>query len=69
MVQPLSIVRAYENGRLNDYEGGGPVGIWAWDANRVVIQFNASHHNRTGSSKGRCWVRSGRRRDEFNRSI
>ena len=42
---------AYENGRLNDYEGGGPVGIWAWDANRVVIQFNASHHNRTGSSK------------------
>ena len=43
--------RAYENGRLNDYEGGGPVGIWTWDANRVVIQFNESHHNRTGSSK------------------
>ncbi|RKU07480.1 hypothetical protein C6503_24690 [Candidatus Poribacteria bacterium] len=43
--------RAYENGSLNDYEGGGPVGIWAWDANRVVIQFNESHHNRTGSSK------------------
>lgn len=42
---------AYENGSLNDYEGGGPVGIWAWDANRVVIQFNESHHNRTGSSK------------------
>ena len=43
--------RAYENGKLNDYEGGGPVGIWVWDANRVVIQFNESHHNRTGSSK------------------
>ena len=43
--------RAYENGRLNDYEGGGPVGIWVWDANQVVIQFNESHHNRTGSSK------------------
>ena len=43
--------RAYENGQLNDYEGGGPVGIWAWDANRVVIQFNESHHNRTDSSK------------------
>lgn len=43
--------RAYENGGLNDYEGGGPVGIWAWDARRVVIQFNESHHNRTGSSK------------------
>ena len=43
--------RAYENGSLNDCEGGGPVGIWVWDANRVVIQFNESHHNRTGSSK------------------
>lgn len=43
--------RAYENGYLNDYEGGGPVGIWVWDANRVVIQFNESHHNRTGSRK------------------
>ncbi len=42
---------AYENGNLNDYEGGGPVGIWVWDANRVIIQFNESHHNRTGSSK------------------
>ena len=43
--------RAYENGGLNDYEGGGPVGIWVWDANHIVIQFNESHHNRTGSSK------------------
>ena len=43
---------AYENGSLNDYEGGGPVGIWAWDANRVVIQFNESHHNRTSSKDG-----------------
>ncbi len=43
--------QAYENGRLNDHEGGGPVGIWAWDSNCVVIQFNESHHNRTGSSK------------------
>lgn len=43
--------RAYENGSLNDYGGGGPVGIWVWDANRVIIQFNESHHNRTGSRK------------------
>ena len=42
---------AFDNGKLNDYEGGGPVGIWVWDANRVVIQFNESHHNRTGSGK------------------
>ncbi len=42
---------AYQNGRLNDYENGGPVGIWTWDSNRVLIQFNESHHNRTGSTK------------------
>ncbi|MCE2401512.1 right-handed parallel beta-helix repeat-containing protein [Candidatus Poribacteria bacterium] len=42
---------AYENGKLNDCEVGGPVGIWTWDSNRVLIQFNKSHHNRTGSSK------------------
>lgn len=42
---------AYENGKLNDCNVGGPVGIWTWDSNRVLIQFNESHHNRTGSSK------------------
>ncbi len=41
----------YENGALNDCDIGGPVGIWAWDSNRVIIQMNESHHNRTGSSK------------------
>ena len=41
----------FENGRLNDCKVGGPVGIWTWDSNRVLIQFNESHHNRTGSSK------------------
>ena len=35
---------ASENGSLNDYEGGGSVGIWTWDSNRVVIQYNESHH-------------------------
>ena len=43
--------KAYENGELNDCDVGGPVGIWIWDSNRVLIQFNESHHNRTGSSK------------------
>ncbi len=41
----------YENGTLNDCEDGGPIGIWTWDSNRVLIQMNESHHNRTGSSK------------------
>jgi peptidoglycan/LPS O-acetylase OafA/YrhL len=39
---------AYENGRACDSQAGGPVGIWAWDANRVVIQQNESYWNRSG---------------------
>jgi hypothetical protein len=43
---------AYENGARNDFPGGGPVGIWAWDSDGVVIQFNESHHNRTKTADG-----------------
>ena len=39
---------AYENGWLCDSKQGGPVGIWAWDVNNVVIQHNESFDNRTG---------------------
>ncbi|MDX5419670.1 MAG: right-handed parallel beta-helix repeat-containing protein [Hymenobacteraceae bacterium] len=28
---------------------GGPVGIWAWDANRIVIQYNEAYNMRAGS--------------------
>src|SRR5262245_53158363 len=35
---------AYENGRLCD-SPEGPVGIWAYDSTKVVIQYNTSHHN------------------------
>ena len=40
--------RAYENGNLNDYEGGGPVGIWAWGCQPCCdsIQRIASQPNR-----------------------
>lgn len=41
----------YENGTLNDCDDGGPIGIWTWDSNHVLIQMNESHHNRTGSNK------------------
>ncbi len=47
----IEYCEAYQNGELNDCEVGGPVGIWTWDSNRVLIQFNESHHNRTGSCK------------------
>lgn len=43
--------KVYDNGRHNDCDVGGPVGIWAWDSNRVLIQRNESHHNRTNSKK------------------
>lgn len=41
-------VAAY-NGKLNA-SVGGPVGIWAWDADQIVIQHCESHHNQTGST-------------------
>ena len=50
-VGTIEYCQAYENGRLNCSDEGGPVGIWAWDSNRVLIQCNESYHNRTGSGK------------------
>lgn len=39
---------AYQNGGVNT-GNEGPVGIWAWAANDIVMQYNESHTNRTGS--------------------
>jgi hypothetical protein len=39
------------NGALNTAEGG-PVGIWAYDANKVVIQYNESHHQTNSAVDG-----------------
>lgn len=39
---------AYNNGELNNYTGGGPIGLWTYDANAVTIQFCESHSNKTG---------------------
>ena len=38
---------AWGNGRLSQ-SSGGPVGIWAYDSTRIVIQHNESFNNRTG---------------------
>lgn len=35
------------NGWDMPWEGNGPVGIWAYQANRVTIQHCVSHHNRS----------------------
>jgi hypothetical protein len=38
---------AHHNGFKSNSNAGGPVGIWAWDADSVTIQFNRSYDNRT----------------------
>jgi hypothetical protein len=43
---------AFDNGRLNTYAGGGPVGIWMWDVLQGSIQYNESHHNMSGTLDG-----------------
>ncbi|WP_052433835.1 right-handed parallel beta-helix repeat-containing protein [Streptacidiphilus melanogenes] len=40
---------AYGNG-THGVASNGPVGIWAYDATRVVMQHNVSHDNHTGGS-------------------
>jgi hypothetical protein len=41
---------AWNNGGLCNFSGGGPIGIWAWDSNAVVIQSNESYANKTGGN-------------------
>ncbi|WP_013334404.1 right-handed parallel beta-helix repeat-containing protein [Gloeothece verrucosa] len=38
---------AYDNGKF-DNTGPGPVGIWTYDSNNILIQYNESYHNGTG---------------------
>ncbi|MBF9238805.1 T9SS type A sorting domain-containing protein [Hymenobacter sp. BT683] len=41
---------AYNNGALNGNRSGGPVGIWGWCCNNLVIQKCESHHNSSGTA-------------------
>ena len=41
---------AYHNGWLNANQSGGPVGIWGWCCNNLVIQNCESHHNQSGTA-------------------
>jgi hypothetical protein len=40
---------AYHNGWLNANPGGGPVGIWGYCCNNLVIQHCEAHHNSSGT--------------------
>jgi Right handed beta helix region len=44
--------KAYNNGARNNWPGGGPVGIWAYDSNDVTIQYNESYDNKSGTVDG-----------------
>ncbi|MBF9255114.1 right-handed parallel beta-helix repeat-containing protein [Pontibacter sp. 172403-2] len=47
----IEYCEAYNNGWLNASPSNGPVGIWGYRCNNLVIQYNESHHNRTGTTK------------------
>jgi hypothetical protein len=42
---------SYNNGWLHSNIYGGPNGIWAYESNNVLLQYNESHHNKTGNTK------------------
>ena len=49
----IQYCEAYENGALCDSTGkedGGPVGIWAYNCDEGVIEYNISHHNHSNNS-------------------
>jgi hypothetical protein len=54
--QVKGAVIEYCEARFNGWDmprkGNGPVGIWVWHADRAVIQFNVSHHNRSPDKDG-----------------
>jgi len=48
----IEYCKASNNGWDMPRKGNGPVGIWAWNADRVVIQFCISHDNKSPGDDG-----------------
>jgi len=48
----IEYCEAAGNGWDMPRKGNGPVGIWAWNSNRVVIQFCVSHDNKSPGDDG-----------------
>ena len=42
---------ANNNGGLSDYSGAGPIGIFAFDATKVIFHYNESFANKTNSNR------------------
>lgn len=48
----IEFCEAYNNGEFcDDPCSGGPIGIWAWDSHKVVIQYCESYDNKTANEK------------------
>jgi hypothetical protein len=48
----IEYCEARYNGWDMPWNGNGPVGIWTYDSDRVVIQFSVAHHNRSTAEDG-----------------
>jgi hypothetical protein len=48
----IEFCEAMNNGWDMPREGNGPVGIWAWHSDQVVIQHCISHHNQSPGADG-----------------
>jgi hypothetical protein len=48
----IEYCEAMNNGWDMPRKGNGPVGIWAWNSDRVVIQFCISHDNKSPGDDG-----------------
>jgi hypothetical protein len=48
----IEFCEAYNNGELCFSDGGGPLGIWGWECNDLVIQYCESHHNLSNTGDG-----------------
>ncbi|MFD2247910.1 T9SS type A sorting domain-containing protein [Pontibacter ruber] len=45
----IEYCESYNNGWLNNYRDSGPIGIWGYNCNNLLIQFNESYYNKTNS--------------------
>jgi hypothetical protein len=48
----IEYCRAFHNGWDMPRKGNGPVGIWAWNVDRAVIQFCIAHDNKSPGDDG-----------------
>jgi len=48
----IEFCEVYDSGGWCMAEGGGPLGIWCWEAENLVFQFNEVHHQQTAGGDG-----------------